>query len=233
MKKKLGTALDEDVITELKVLAAKEDKKLSWLIEDALRQYLKRKQGRVVRKTKGTLRASPQVVQAVLEEEEFYAKKSSMPPEEKALPLLELPAGQTVFIDANIFIYHFTGLSQECSSFLERCERGELWGVTAVHIILEVLHRLMMIEAVTKEAGYTGERSEEASEEAQCGEAARRLSDPDRGDPGNGHRSGTSDVRFSESQSSLSTTGRSFGQRLPDSGCDGGGRNRGYRHCRL
>ena len=73
-----------------------------------------------------------------------------MPPEEKALPLPELPAGQTVFIDANIFIYHFTGLSQECSSFLERCERGELWGVTAVHILLEVLHRLMMIEAVTK-----------------------------------------------------------------------------------
>jgi len=73
-----------------------------------------------------------------------------MPPEEKTLPLPELPAGQTVFIDANIFIYHFTGLSQECSIFLERCERGELWGVTAVHILLEVLHRLMMIEAVTK-----------------------------------------------------------------------------------
>jgi len=73
-----------------------------------------------------------------------------MSPEEKALPLPELPAGQTVFIDANIFIYHFTGLSQECSGFLERCERGDLWGVTAVHILLEVLHRLMMIEAVTK-----------------------------------------------------------------------------------
>jgi len=73
MKKKLGTALDEDVITELKVLAAKEDKKLSWLIEEAIRQYLKRKQGRVVKKTEGALRASPQVVQAVLEEEEFHA----------------------------------------------------------------------------------------------------------------------------------------------------------------
>ena len=73
-----------------------------------------------------------------------------MPPEEKALPLPDLPAGQTVFIDANIFFYHFTGISQECSIFLERCERGELWGVTAVHILLEVLHRLMMIEAVTK-----------------------------------------------------------------------------------
>jgi predicted nucleic acid-binding protein len=73
-----------------------------------------------------------------------------MPPEKGALPLTELPAGQTVFIDANIFIYHFTGLSQECSRFLERCERGDLWGIIAVHILLEVLHRLMMIEAVTK-----------------------------------------------------------------------------------
>ena len=73
MKKKLGTALDKEVITELKVLAAKEDKKLSWLIEDALRQYLKRKEGGVVRRTKGTLRASPRVDQAILEEEEFHA----------------------------------------------------------------------------------------------------------------------------------------------------------------
>jgi len=73
-----------------------------------------------------------------------------MPPEEKALLLPELPAGQTVFIYANIFIYHFTGLSQEYSAFLERCERGDLWGVTAVHILFEVLHRLMMIETVTK-----------------------------------------------------------------------------------
>jgi len=79
-----------------------------------------------------------------------------MPPEEKALPLPELPAGQTVFLDANIFIYHFTGLSQECSIFLERCERGGLWGVTAVHILLEVLHRLMMVEAVTKKLVTSG-----------------------------------------------------------------------------
>jgi len=73
-----------------------------------------------------------------------------MPPEKAPLPLTDLQAGKRVFIDANIFIYHFTGLSQECSSFLERCERGDLWGVTAVHILLKVLHRLMMIEAVSK-----------------------------------------------------------------------------------
>ena len=71
-------------------------------------------------------------------------------PEKKARPLGELTAEQTIFIDANIFIYHFTGLSQECSDFLARCGRGELWGVTGFHILLEVLHRLMMIEAVNK-----------------------------------------------------------------------------------
>jgi predicted transcriptional regulator len=73
VKKKFGTILEEELITELKILAAKEDKKLSQLIEEALRQYLKRKQGRVVEKTKGRLTALPRVVQAVLEEEEFYA----------------------------------------------------------------------------------------------------------------------------------------------------------------
>jgi predicted transcriptional regulator len=73
MKKKLGTILEEEVITELKILAAREDKKLSWLIEEALRQYLRRKQGRMVKKTKGAMKASPEVVQAVLEEEEFHA----------------------------------------------------------------------------------------------------------------------------------------------------------------
>jgi len=70
--------------------------------------------------------------------------------EERARALAELTAEQTVFVDANIFIYHFTGLSQECSDFLGRCERGGLWGVTGIHILLETLYRLMMIEAVTK-----------------------------------------------------------------------------------
>jgi len=71
-------------------------------------------------------------------------------PKETARPLTELTAEQTVFVDANIFIYHFTGLSQECSDFLGRCERAELWGGTGIHLLLEVLHRLMMVEAVTK-----------------------------------------------------------------------------------
>lgn len=66
------------------------------------------------------------------------------------MKLPELQSGEKVFIDSNIFIYHFTGVSDECSDFLSRCERGELVAVTSVNVILEVLHRLMMIEAVRK-----------------------------------------------------------------------------------
>ena len=66
------------------------------------------------------------------------------------MKISEIKAEETVFIDANIFIYHFTGVSEESTLFLKRCEEGELTGVTGMNILIEVLHRLMMIEAVTK-----------------------------------------------------------------------------------
>ena len=62
--------------------------------------------------------------------------------------LSEIQAEETVFIDANIFVYHFTGVSDESTVFLKRCEGGELAGVTGMNILIEVLHRLMLIEAV-------------------------------------------------------------------------------------
>jgi len=61
-----------------------------------------------------------------------------------------ISSGSSVFIDANIFIYHFTGVSNECSNFLGRCEHGDLVGITSVNVLLEVLHRLMMVEAFKK-----------------------------------------------------------------------------------
>lgn len=64
--------------------------------------------------------------------------------------LSNIKAGTKVFIDANIFIYHFTGASNECSEFLKRCEQGEISGISSVSALLETLHRLMMIEAVGK-----------------------------------------------------------------------------------
>ena len=66
------------------------------------------------------------------------------------MTLRDINPGTEVFIDSNIFIYHFTGTSDECTEFLSRCEDGEIVGITSVNVLLEVLHRLMMIEAVNK-----------------------------------------------------------------------------------
>ena len=66
------------------------------------------------------------------------------------MKLEEVPSGERVFVDANIFIYHFTRLSSQCRAFLSRCESGEVQAFTGVHILLEVLHRLMMLEALHK-----------------------------------------------------------------------------------
>ena len=60
-----------------------------------------------------------------------------------------IASGTRVFLDATVFIYHFTGQSLECRRLLERCERGELGGVTCTAAVAEVTHRLMMIEAVS------------------------------------------------------------------------------------
>lgn len=66
------------------------------------------------------------------------------------MTLDRIGGGSEVFIDANIFIYHFTGVSDQSSHFLSRCEAGELRGVTSINVLLEVLHRLMMIEAIRR-----------------------------------------------------------------------------------
>jgi predicted nucleic acid-binding protein len=61
-----------------------------------------------------------------------------------------IPKGTRVYLDANIFVYHFTGVSPQCTGVLARCEAGELPGVTGAHVLAEVAHRLMAIEAVRK-----------------------------------------------------------------------------------
>jgi len=55
-----------------------------------------------------------------------------------------------VFIDAPIFIYHFAGASTECRRLLERCERGDIRGITSVVVLAEVALRMMTLEAVAK-----------------------------------------------------------------------------------
>lgn len=58
--------------------------------------------------------------------------------------------GTRVFVDAPIFIYHFTAVSEECRDFLARCEAGDLDALTSSVVLAEVAHRLMTIEAVAE-----------------------------------------------------------------------------------
>jgi predicted nucleic acid-binding protein len=71
--------------------------------------------------------------------------------------LADLRPGDAVFVDANIFIYHFGGGSLECRAFLERCASRELVGHTATPTLAEVIHRLMLAEAV--QAGIVAART--------------------------------------------------------------------------
>jgi predicted nucleic acid-binding protein len=62
----------------------------------------------------------------------------------------DLVKGQSVFLDANTFVYHFTfhpSLGTACSQLLDRIEHQELTGITSTHILSEIGHRLMTIEA--------------------------------------------------------------------------------------
>ncbi len=38
------------------------------------------------------------------------------------MKLEDVPDGERIFIDANILIYHFSGISSDCRTFLQRCE---------------------------------------------------------------------------------------------------------------
>ena len=63
----------------------------------------------------------------------------------------DLPAGSTIFVDAGPFIHHFEPnavYGPSSTAFLERIENQEIDGVTTTHIISEVAHRLMTIEAM-------------------------------------------------------------------------------------
>lgn len=61
--------------------------------------------------------------------------------------LADLPDGSDVFLDAGIFIHAFCGRSDQCKELLSKCAREELFGVTSLHVIAEVTHRLMLAEA--------------------------------------------------------------------------------------
>jgi predicted nucleic acid-binding protein len=62
----------------------------------------------------------------------------------------DIAAGEAVFIDANPFIYYFCSdptYASACDQLLRRIENQQLRGFMSSHVLSEVSHRLMTIEA--------------------------------------------------------------------------------------
>jgi predicted nucleic acid-binding protein len=63
----------------------------------------------------------------------------------------DLPAGAAVFLDANTLTYYFQPhplLGAACAGLVQSIERGQLLGFTSTHVLGELEHRLMTIEAI-------------------------------------------------------------------------------------
>jgi predicted nucleic acid-binding protein len=61
-----------------------------------------------------------------------------------------IPAGASVFLDANVFIYDFGPdpiLGPPSRSLLERVERSDIKGFISAHVLNDIAHRLMTLEA--------------------------------------------------------------------------------------
>lgn len=61
-----------------------------------------------------------------------------------------IPTGLAVFVDANPLLYYFTAhplYGASCQMLLDRIENKDISGYTSAHVLAEVVHRLMTIEA--------------------------------------------------------------------------------------
>jgi hypothetical protein len=69
------------------------------------------------------------------------------------LKLSQLPDGESIFLDANIFLYsafdHPT-FGGACRDFLTRVNQEEVHGYCSAFVLNEVFHKLMMSEIVDK-----------------------------------------------------------------------------------
>src|SRR5262249_5740095 len=69
------------------------------------------------------------------------------------MTLADIPAGTTIFVDSNILIFAVTAHpvhGTACELFLDRVENQEIRAVTSTHVLGEVVHRMMTIEAADR-----------------------------------------------------------------------------------
>lgn len=70
------------------------------------------------------------------------------------MTFMHIPANAALFVDANVFVYHFTpdpNLGPECQRLFDRITKHqEFPAYTSTHILSEVAHQLMIMEATTR-----------------------------------------------------------------------------------
>ena len=70
----------------------------------------------------------------------------------------DLVAGDSIFVDANTFVYHFSLhpiFAAACTQLLDHIARQEFLGFTSADVVSDVAHRLMAFEASVV-LGWTG-----------------------------------------------------------------------------
>jgi predicted nucleic acid-binding protein len=63
----------------------------------------------------------------------------------------QIPPGAAIFLDANTLVYHFANepaYGAACTHLLRRIEQRQVLGFTSTHVLADVAHRLMTLEAV-------------------------------------------------------------------------------------
>ena len=66
------------------------------------------------------------------------------------MTLQDIPAGAAVFLDANTIVYALTGhptYGAACATLLDRVESKDITAFTSLHVLGEVVHRMMTMEA--------------------------------------------------------------------------------------
>jgi predicted nucleic acid-binding protein len=62
----------------------------------------------------------------------------------------DLAAGDSVFLDSNTFVFHFApdpAYGPACGQLVHQIQNQQLLGFTSTHVLGEVAHRLMVLEA--------------------------------------------------------------------------------------
>ncbi len=63
----------------------------------------------------------------------------------------DIPAGVAVFLDANVLVYYFSShalLGPACKDLLRRVARRDVSAYTSAHVLSNMAHRLMTLEAM-------------------------------------------------------------------------------------